>query len=65
MKIKASKIAFFYLRLFFRIVTFQRVTADSSKKFLAAGLSASAASRSFHHVSLAYRHPLSQRLVLR
>jgi hypothetical protein len=32
MKIKASKIAFFYLRLFFRIETFQGVTADSNKK---------------------------------
>jgi hypothetical protein len=27
---------FFYLRLFFRIVTFQQVTADSNKNFSAA-----------------------------
>jgi hypothetical protein len=32
MKINESKFAFFYLRLFFRIGTFQWVTADSSKK---------------------------------
>jgi hypothetical protein len=33
-KINVSKIAFFYLRLFFRIESFQRVTSDSNKKFL-------------------------------
>src|ERR1700733_6747198 len=32
MKIKVSKIAFFYLRLFFRTETFQRVTATPNKK---------------------------------
>jgi hypothetical protein len=32
MKINVSKIAFFYLRLFFRIGTFQWVTGDSNKK---------------------------------
>jgi hypothetical protein len=32
MKINVSKIAFFYLRLFFPIEIFQWVTADSNKK---------------------------------